>query len=70
MSERGPDQWLEEILKCQYLPEPDMKHLCEIVKGLLMEGMFALIVNTRPGTPRSTAIMSSFRSVKEQQLTR
>lgn len=30
--------WLEEILKCQYLPENDMKQLCEMVKELLMEG--------------------------------
>lgn len=39
MSERGPDAWLEEVLKCQYLPENDMKILCEKVKELLMEGM-------------------------------
>jgi hypothetical protein len=38
MVERGPDVWLEEILKCQYLPENDMKQLCETVKELLMEG--------------------------------
>lgn len=38
-TERGPDIWLEEVLKCQYLPENDMKHLCEMVKELLMEGM-------------------------------
>jgi hypothetical protein len=37
MVERGPDVWLEEILKCQYLPENDMKILCEKVKELLME---------------------------------
>lgn len=39
--ERGPDVWLEEVLKCQYLPENDMKKLCEMVKELLMEGMDA-----------------------------
>lgn len=38
MSDRGPDVWLEEVLKCQYLPENDMKILCEKVKELLMEG--------------------------------
>lgn len=30
-------QWLEMAKKCQYLPEADMKKLCEIVKELLME---------------------------------
>jgi hypothetical protein len=39
MPERGPEQWLEEIIKCRYLPENDMKQLCEMVKDLLMEGM-------------------------------
>ena len=38
MAERGPERWLEEIIKCQYLPENDMKQLCEMVKELLMEG--------------------------------
>ncbi|CDO51463.1 hypothetical protein DV451_003898 [Geotrichum candidum] len=37
MTERGPDVWLEEVLKSQYLPEHDMKILCEKVKELLME---------------------------------
>lgn len=37
MSERGPDLWLEEVKKCQSLPESDMKQLCEMVKELLME---------------------------------
>ncbi|RKP08863.1 Metallo-dependent phosphatase-like protein [Thamnocephalis sphaerospora] len=32
-----PDQWLETIRNCQYLPEPDIKKLCEKVKELLME---------------------------------
>lgn len=34
---RGPDQWLEDIKNCKYLPESDMKVLCEKVKDLLME---------------------------------
>ncbi|CAN6631838.1 serine/threonine-protein phosphatase PP1-1 [Trichomonascus vanleenenianus] len=37
MPDRGPDVWLQEIIKCQYLPENDMKQLCEMVKELLME---------------------------------
>ncbi|VEU22836.1 DEKNAAC103911 [Brettanomyces naardenensis] len=37
MVERGPDQWMEDIKNCKYLPESDMKILCEKVKDLLME---------------------------------
>ncbi|KAJ9667570.1 sporulation-induced protein [Coniosporium apollinis] len=33
----GPDEWLEAAKECKYLPEPDMKRLCEIVKECLME---------------------------------
>ena len=35
----GPDEWLEQAKQCKYLPEADMKRLCEIVKEYLMEGM-------------------------------
>jgi len=31
------DEWLEAVRKCHYLPEKDMKQLCEKVKELLME---------------------------------
>ena len=34
----GPDEWLEQAKLCRYLPEADMKRLCEIVKECLMEG--------------------------------
>ena len=34
----GPDEWLEAAKRCKYLPEADMKRLCEICKELLMEG--------------------------------
>ena len=34
----GPDEWLEAAKQCKYLPEADMKKLCEIVKECLMEG--------------------------------
>ncbi|KAB8283995.1 Metallo-dependent phosphatase-like protein [Yarrowia lipolytica] len=37
MVERGPDAWLEQVKQCKFLPEADMKQLCEIVKELLME---------------------------------
>lgn len=33
----GPDEWLQIVRKCQYLPETDLKRLCEMVKELLME---------------------------------
>jgi len=33
----GPDEWLEAARQCHYLPEPDIKRLCEIVKEYLME---------------------------------
>ncbi|OZJ05243.1 Serine/threonine-protein phosphatase ppe1 [Bifiguratus adelaidae] len=31
------EEWLETVRKCQYLPEADIKKLCEMVKELLME---------------------------------
>jgi serine/threonine-protein phosphatase PP1-1 len=34
----GPDEWLEQAKQCKYLPEAEMKRLCEIVKECLMEG--------------------------------
>nr|OQO30447.1 hypothetical protein B0A51_02789 [Rachicladosporium sp. CCFEE 5018] len=33
----GPDEWLTQAKLCRYLPEADMKRLCEIVKECLME---------------------------------
>lgn len=33
----GPDEWIETLKKCQFLPERDIKRLCEKVKELLME---------------------------------
>lgn len=47
----GPDEWLEQAKQCKYLPEAEMKRLCEIVKECLMEGesglQFALCVEKR-----------------------
>ncbi|ODV94966.1 hypothetical protein PACTADRAFT_50803 [Pachysolen tannophilus NRRL Y-2460] len=37
MTERGPDQWFEDIKQCKALSENDMKQLCEMIKELLME---------------------------------
>ena len=34
----GPDEWLDAAKQCKYLPEPEMKRLCELVKECLMEG--------------------------------
>ena len=33
----GPDEWLETVRGCHFLPETDLKRLCELVKELLME---------------------------------
>jgi serine/threonine-protein phosphatase PP1-1/serine/threonine-protein phosphatase 6 catalytic subunit len=30
----NPDEWLETVRKCEYLPEQDIKKLCEMVSGL------------------------------------
>lgn len=34
---RGPDEWLAQVKLGQYLPEGDMKSLCDLVKELLVE---------------------------------
>jgi serine/threonine-protein phosphatase PP1-1 len=36
-SHAGPDEWLAQAKLCRYLPESDMKRLCETVKECLME---------------------------------
>ncbi|QIW99109.1 hypothetical protein AMS68_004627 [Peltaster fructicola] len=36
-SHAGPDEWLQQAKLCRYLPEADMKRLCELVKECLME---------------------------------
>jgi len=33
----NPDEWIETLKKCKYLPEQDLKLLCEVVKELLLE---------------------------------
>lgn len=42
----GPDEWLEAAKQCKYLPENDIKRLCEIVKEFLMEGPLFYRVQT------------------------
>jgi len=42
----GPDEWLQIVRGCQYLPETDLKRLCELVKELLMEESNIQPVNT------------------------
>ena len=29
------DQWIDTVRQCKYLPENDLKKLCEIVSGIL-----------------------------------
>lgn len=43
---RGPEEWLETVLKCKYLEEAEIKELCEMVKVLLMEESNIQPVNT------------------------
>jgi len=37
MSAPNLDEWIETLRKCKYLPEQDLKLLCEMVKELLLE---------------------------------
>jgi serine/threonine-protein phosphatase 6 catalytic subunit len=32
-----PDKWIDQLMDCQHLPEPEMKILCERVRAILME---------------------------------
>lgn len=53
----GPDEWLEQAKQCKYLPESDMKRLCEIVKECLMEGeLLQHCGKQRPSGPASYTI--------------
>lgn len=40
----GLDEWLSEAMLCHYLPEAEMKQLCEFVKECLMEGEFIPLI--------------------------
>jgi hypothetical protein len=37
MPQYTPDKWIEQLMKCQHLPEADMKILCDRVRCILME---------------------------------
>lgn len=37
MPQYDPDRWIAQLRKCEYLPEPDMKVLCNRVRAILME---------------------------------
>jgi hypothetical protein len=50
----GPDEWLEQAKQCKYLPEADMKRLCEIVKECLMEGKGPCLQGGLHATHRAT----------------
>lgn len=43
----GLDEWLSEAMLCHYLPEAEMKQLCEYVKECLMEGELILLIVAR-----------------------
>lgn len=33
----NPDKWITQLLSCRYLPEADMKLLCDRVRSILLE---------------------------------
>ncbi|OJA08110.1 hypothetical protein AZE42_08039 [Rhizopogon vesiculosus] len=37
MPSYDPDKWIEQLMECRHLPEPDMKVLCDRVRAILME---------------------------------
>jgi serine/threonine-protein phosphatase 6 catalytic subunit len=37
MHDFNPDLYLVQLRKCRFLPESAMKHLCQVVRSLLME---------------------------------
>ena len=57
---RGPDEWLAEVRTGQYLPESDMKKLCEMVRIELEESRFGrgLGIDESLGTPDSLILLS------------
>ncbi|TFY81738.1 hypothetical protein EWM64_g2278 [Hericium alpestre] len=37
MTRYDPDKWIEQLRRCEHLPEADMKVLCDRVRNILME---------------------------------
>jgi serine/threonine-protein phosphatase 6 catalytic subunit len=37
MSRHIPEKWIEQLMRCEHLPEFDMKVLCDRVRTILME---------------------------------
>ncbi|KAG0701660.1 Metallo-dependent phosphatase-like protein [Suillus ampliporus] len=37
MPSYNPDRWIDQLMECRHLPEPDMKVLCDRVRAILME---------------------------------
>ncbi|KAJ3557518.1 hypothetical protein NM688_g1432 [Phlebia brevispora] len=37
MTVSNPDKWIEQLMQCQHLSEPEMKALCDQVRGILLE---------------------------------
>lgn len=37
MSYYDPDKWIQQLMQCQHLSEPDIKLLCNKVRNILME---------------------------------
>jgi hypothetical protein len=44
-----PDEWLDTVRKCEYLPEQDIKKLCEMVglRSACHQGKQVLILKNR-----------------------
>jgi serine/threonine-protein phosphatase PP1-1/serine/threonine-protein phosphatase 6 catalytic subunit len=40
----NPDDWLATVLRCEYLPEQDIKKLCEMVNTLLINSILFLLI--------------------------
>jgi hypothetical protein len=37
MTRYNPEKWIEQLMRCEHLPESDMKVLCDRVRTILME---------------------------------
>lgn len=57
------DQWISQLRQCKYLPEPDLKKLCELVchykEYMLLHGLCPVFAFLALSAVRSVAIKSS-----------